>query len=96
MDNPIPQFAQSSIDPTKVSLTIQSIGKAGAAFIALASVIGFVDPQLTSAAAPLWAGWVASVASAVPAGFAVFYATEALWGIIRKIGVAVFAKKLTA
>lgn len=87
--NPIPKWAQSSIDPTTVSLTVQSIGKAVAGFIVFLGVIGWVDPTIAGQA---WGELIADVITAIPAGFAVFHAGYVVWGIIRKIAVRIFAK----
>ena len=80
----IPSIFQSSVDPDQVSLTVTSIGKAGAAIIVFMGMIGLVDPAIAGQA---WGNFVASVITAIPAGFAVYHAGQAVWGIIRKIAV---------
>lgn len=82
----IPKFAQSSIDPEQVSLTISSVGKAVAGLITVLGMIGLVDPVI---ATQTWGNFVASVITAVPAGYAVWHTGYAVWGIIRKIAVRI-------
>ncbi len=89
MNVQIPSFALSSVDEGQVSLTITSIGKAGASIIMFLGMVGFVDPAIAGQA---WGGFVSSVITAVPAGFAVWHSGQALWGVVRKISVRVFAK----
>lgn len=85
----IPKIFQSSIDPNQVSLTVVSVGKAGASLIVFLGMVGLVDPSIAGQA---WGNFVASIVTAVPAGFAVYHAGQALWGIFRKIAVALFGK----
>lgn len=82
----IPSIFQSSIDPTQVSLTVSSIGKAGASLIVFLGVLGIVDPAIATQA---WGGFVASIITAIPAGFAVYHTGQAVWGIVRKIAVRI-------
>ncbi len=86
----IPLWAQSSVDENSVSLTVQSVGKAISAAIVFASMVGVVDPTIANEA---WGGFVASVITAVPAGFAVYHSAQAVWGIVRKIAVRIYAKQ---
>ena len=83
----IPNWAQSSIDENSVSLTVQSVGKSIASLIVLAGVVGIVDPNVAGEA---WSGFVASIITAVPAGFAVYHSGQAVWGVIRKISARIF------
>lgn len=87
--NPIPRLFQSSIDPTQVALTWSSIGKTVAGVITFLGVLGLIDPVIAGAA---WGNFVASVITAIPAGFAVWHTGMVVWGIIRKIAVRIFAK----
>lgn len=87
--NPIPRFAQSSVDPSKVSLTIESLGKAVAGLITFLGVLNVVDPIIANQA---WGNFVASIITAIPVGYSVWNAGLALWGLIRKIAVRVFAR----
>lgn len=84
----IPKIFQSSVDPTQVSLTITSLGKAGASLIMFLGMVNLVDPAVANQA---WGSFVASVITAVPAIFAVYHTGLALWGIIRKVSVALVA-----
>lgn len=86
--NNIPKIFQSSVDPTQVSLTITSIGKAGAAFIVFLGMVGVVDPTIAGQA---WGEFVAAIVTAIPAGVAVWHTGMALWGIVRKIGMRIMA-----
>lgn len=86
--NNIPKIFQSSVDPEQVSLTVTSIGKAGAALVVFLGMIGIVDPSIAGQA---WGNFVASVITAIPAGFAVYHSGQVVWGIIRKIAVRVVA-----
>jgi hypothetical protein len=90
--NPIPTWAQSSTDPTEVSLTLTSIGKAGAGIITFLAMLGIVDPLITGQA---WSELVASILTAVPAGFAVWHAGYVIWGLIRKLSVRLFSQAPT-
>lgn len=82
----IPALFQSSVDPTQVSLTVSSIGKAGTALIVFLGMIGWVDPSI---AGQTWGNLVASVVTAIPAGFAVYHSWQGVWGIVRKIAVRI-------
>lgn len=82
----IPTIFQSSVNPQQVSLTVSSIGKAGAALIVFLGAIGFVDPAVASQA---WGTLVADVITALPAGYAVWQAAQVVYGIIRKVAVRV-------
>lgn len=88
-ENPIPKWAQSAIDPTQVSLTISSIGKAGSGLIMFLAMINVVDPAIAGEA---WGNLVASIITALPAGYAVWHAGNVVWGLIRKLAVRLFAK----
>lgn len=84
----IPKIFQSSVDPDQVSLTITSVGKAGAALIVFMGMIGIVDPSIAGQA---WGNFVASIITAIPAGFAVYQSSQAVWGIVRKVAVRITA-----
>lgn len=88
----IPAIFQSSVNPEEVSLTVSSIGKGGAYFIVFLGMIGWVDPSIAGQA---WGGLVASVITAIPAGFAVWSAGQAVYGIVRKIAVRVVSLRST-
>lgn len=86
----IPSFAQSSVDPNSVSLTIQAIGRAVAGLIVFGGMIGIVDPAIAGQA---WGQFVASIITAVPVAYSVWHAGNAVFGIIRKVAVRIFVKK---
>lgn len=86
----IPKWAQSSVNPAQVSLTITSIGKAGAAFIVFLGVIGWVDPSI---AGQTWSDFTSAVLTAIPAGYAVWHTGIAVWGLFRKVAMAVSGAK---
>lgn len=84
----IPAWAQSSVDPDQVSLTVSSLGKAGASLVVFLGVIGVVDPSIAGQA---WGNFVAEIITAIPVGFAVYHSGQVVWGIIRKVSVRVTA-----
>lgn len=77
----IPSWAQSSINPQAISLTVQSLAKSVSALIVFLGVIGLVDPAIASQA---WGNFVAAVVTAIPAAVAVYHAGEVLYGLFRK------------
>lgn len=80
----IPSWAQSSVDQEQVSLTIVSVGKAGTGVIALLGMLGIIDPLLAKEA---WGNFVAQYTTLIPALYAAYHSTVAIWGVIRKAGV---------
>lgn len=82
----IPKMFQSSVDSSQVSLTVISIGKAGAGLIAFLAMAGIVDPTIAN---QQWGTFVADVGTAVPVGFAVYHSGMAVWGLIRKAAVRI-------
>jgi hypothetical protein len=80
----IPNWAKSSVDENSVSLTITSVGKAVSGLIVFLGMVNAVDPLIAGEA---WGSFVASVITAVPAGFAVWHTGQAMWGIFRKAAV---------
>ena len=87
--NPIPTFAQSSADPSSVSLSIISFGKVVASVITLLGILNIVDPVIAGQA---WGNFVEAIITAIPAGFAVYHTGVMVWGLIRKAAIAIFAK----
>lgn len=77
---------QSSVDPEQVSLTVTSVGKAVTGLIMFLGMVGIVDPTIANQE---WGSFVASIITAVPAGFAVWHSGQAVWGIIRKAAVRI-------
>lgn len=84
MEQNIPSWAQSSVDPTQVSLFITSAGKAVSGLIVFLGVIGVVDPVI---AGQTWSAFVASTITALTAGWTVWHTGYAVWGLVRKAGV---------
>lgn len=82
--NLIPKIFRSSVDPSQVSLTVSSFGKAVAGLITVLGMLNVIDPMIATQA---WGNFVAQVITAIPAGFAVWHAGQAVWGIMRKAGV---------
>lgn len=82
----IPSIFRSSVNPEEVSLTVTSIGKAGASLIVFLGMIGFVDPVI---AGQDWGAFVQAVITAIPAGYAVYQTGAAVYGIFRKIAVRI-------
>ena len=83
MDN-IPKWAQSSVNPNAISLTLQSLAKSVSAAIVFAGMVGVVDPIIAEQA---WGNFVAAIITAVPAAVAVYHAGEVLYGLARKMFV---------
>lgn len=78
----VPTWAQSSQDPTQISLTIESVGKA------LIGVVGFllVSRGMDAATATNSLQQIIDlIASSVPLVFALWHSMVAVWGLIRKI-----------
>lgn len=96
MNNPIPKWAQSSIDPTQVSLFITSASKAVAGLVVTIATLKGIDPAIvtsnvqtvTEAAQNI----VAQYAAVIPAIYAAYHSAEAIYGVFRKVAVRVFAK----
>lgn len=94
--NPIPRIFQSSVDPTKVSLFITSASKALAGIVVTLLTLKGIDPAIatqnvqtvTEAATNI----VAQYAAIVPAVYAAYHSAEAIYGVLRKVAVRVFAK----
>jgi len=82
--NEIKPVFQSSLDPSKVSLTIQSIAKF-LIFVAGTYAIhkGFDPVTATNVITQL----SDILISAIPACFAMYHAGEAVWGVVRKFFV---------
>lgn len=88
--NPIPLWAQSSVDPTQISTTIESVGKVLAGVVTFFAVLQGVDPVI---AGQQWGGFVTLVATGAPAGYAAWYAGEAIFGAARKLFILFFKKQ---
>lgn len=92
----IPSFAQSSIDPSQVSLTITSIGKAVTGALVTYAVIRGIDPMLITTNVQTVTDATQNIAAqylaVFPALYAAYHSTLALWGIVRKLAVRLFAK----
>lgn len=84
----IPNWAKSSVDENSVSLFITSTGKAVAGVIVFLGMVNVVDPTIANEA---WGNFVASIITAVPAGFAVWHTGQGVWGVIRKATVRIVA-----
>lgn len=78
----IPRWAQSSLNPQMISLTVQSLAKSVSALIVFLGVIGIVDPAIAQQA---WGNFVAAIVTAIPAAVAVYNAGEVLFGVFRKL-----------
>lgn len=77
----IPTWAQSSIDPTQVALSIKSAGKVLAGIIVLlSSVLGFNAVGATQALS----GGIDALVIAVPAVFTIYHTIQLVSGILRK------------
>lgn len=92
MDNTtsnIPTYLQSSVDPTKISTSIESFGKIIAGAVAFIAVLKGVDPAIASAQ---WGNFIQLVATGVPAAYTTWHTAELIFGLVRKF-VMWIAKK---
>lgn len=96
MQNPIPKWARSAVDPTQVSLTITALSKAFAGIVITILTLKGIDPTIATAnvqtVTEAATNVVAQYAAIVPAVYAAYHAAEALYGGLRKIAVLIFAK----
>lgn len=75
---------QSSVDPSKISLTVQSITK----FAIFVTATFLLSKGMNPAEATTAIQQISDILiSVIPAGFAVFHACEAVYGIVRKFFV---------
>lgn len=86
----IPPALQSSIDPTQISLTIESTGKAVAGVVVFLAMLWGADPNVVQTN---WAQTIALVATAAPAAYALWHSAAGLWGMARKVLVAITTPK---
>ena len=86
----IPTWLGSSADPTQLSLTIVSAGKTLSGIIVFIAVLKGVDPAIASAQ---WGQYVANFATLIPALYAAYHASEAIWGMTRKAIYWIFGKE---
>ncbi len=76
-----PTFA-SSVDPSQISLTVSSIFKAAIFFVGyFAAAKGFDVTTATTQVEAIRD----IVLTSIPAGFALFHAITAVWGLVRKV-----------
>lgn len=86
--NTIPSFARSSVDPTQLSLTITSLGKALAGILTTIAILKGVDPALltpnattiTEAAQNILVQYLAIL----PALYSAYHSAQAIFGVMRK------------
>lgn len=91
----IPSWAQSSLNPSEVSLTITSLGKAAVSIVTTIAILKGVDPAIattdvttvTQAAQNI----VAQYAAVIPAAYAAYQSGMVIWGLVRKGAVRMFA-----
>lgn len=75
-------FLQSSVDPNKLSLTVQSLAKAIIFLVGYYAVSKGFDPTIATSQINQLTDVVINI---IPAGFAVYHGIEAVWGITRKL-----------
>lgn len=96
--NPIPTFAQSSVNPQEVSLTIASFGKVVAGGLATYAMLKGIDPLILVTNANTVTqeaqNVVAQYVIVAPALYTAYHSAQLIWGAMRKIAVAMFAKKV--
>lgn len=88
MEN-IPSYLQSSVDSTKISLTIESIGKTLGGLVLMYATIKGIDPAI---AQQTWGIFVANVTTAAVGAYTAWHATEVVYGLIRKLYAKLFIK----
>lgn len=75
---------QSSLDTTKISLTVSSVAKVAIFVVgAYAMAKGFDPTEATNGVQQI----TDIILSVIPACFAVFHGGEAIWGVVRKFFV---------
>lgn len=85
----LPSYLQSSVDPTKISLAIQSFGKTIGGIVLMIATIKGIDPVIAQAA---WGNFVANATTFALSAYTAFQAAEMLYGIIRKGYIRLFVK----
>jgi hypothetical protein len=97
MNIQIPAWAQSSVDPEQVSLTISSFSKAVIGILTTYAVLKGIDPiimtnnvrTVTEAAQNIVAQYIAIL----PALYAAYHSAQAIYGVLRKLAVYLFVTK---
>jgi uncharacterized integral membrane protein len=85
--------ASSSVDPQQLSLTIQSGAKTVIGIVGVIAALAGLPPK---EAADTTTTVVDAIAAAVPAAYAAYHAVEAVYGLVRKIIVAMFGSRPAA
>lgn len=80
----IKSIFRSSLDPSKVSLTVQSISKMVIFFVGYIAVSKGLDPETATTQVEAITEIFVSI---IPACFAVYHGLEAIYGIVRKFFV---------
>lgn len=89
MENNIPTALQSSVDPKKISLTIESFGKTVIGLVAVLATYKGLDPAGATSA---FQAIIDNVAIGVTAAFTVYNSAMTVYGLARKGYVAIFKK----
>lgn len=93
----IPKWAQSSIDPTQVSLTITSAGKALVGVLTTVAIIRGIDPMIVaqnaSTVSDAAQNIVAQYVAVLPALYAAWHSAQTIWGVARKLATLLFGKQ---
>lgn len=91
--NYIPTLLQSSIDPTKISLTIESFGKSIAGVIALVAITKGIDPV---AATQGWDMIITQTITLVTAAYTIYQSINGIYGLLRKAFVRLYPANVSA
>lgn len=84
MQNNLPTWLQSSVDPQSISLTYESAGKFLMGLVAIAAVMKGLDPQAAQSQAQALLDQGAFLASSA---YAAYHAAQTLYGGLRKLVV---------
>ena len=90
MNTQIPTYLQSSVDSTKISLTIESIGKTLAGVVAMFAAIKGIDPVIAQAA---WGGFVGNATTFAVSAYTAYHAAQVVYGLLRKAYIKLFVNK---
>ena len=84
MEKTIKPFLRSSVDPNKISLTIESGAKFVIFFVGYFALAKGLDPATATTQIQAITDVVLSL---VPACFAVYHGLQTVWGLVRKFTI---------
>lgn len=77
----LPTWIQSSVDPTQISLSVESAGKSLVGIITLIAILKGMDP---ATAQGQYQTFIDQAAILVASGYTVFHTAQTLYGLLRK------------